>query len=177
LEETQELIIKCLDNDRVAQEKLYRKFYPALFLLCRKFFKDENDALEALNDGMLRVFKNIGQYNNTKGEFFNWVYTVVRNAALDKLKNNNTYMVAEMPDYIIDNSDNPLAALEWKDVYTLLYVLPPGTRAVCVLYYIEGFSMSEICDQLKLSTGTVKWHLSETRSKLKPVLLKYHSKK
>lgn len=89
------MIIKCLGNDRAAQEKLYRKFYPALFLLCRKFFKDENDALEALNDGMLRVFKHIGQYNNTIGEFFNWMYTVVRNAALDKLKHNYTYMPAE----------------------------------------------------------------------------------
>lgn len=178
MEDIQELIIKCLRNDRAGQEKLYRRFYPALFLLCRKFFKDENDALEALNDGMLRVFKNIGQYHSDKGQFFNWVYTIVRNAALDKLKNNNNiYTLAGIPDHIIDSTDNPLASLEWKDVYTLLQVLPPGTRAVCVLYYIEGFSMSEICNHLKLSTGTVKWHLSETRSKLKPVLLKYHSKK
>lgn len=177
MEDIQELIIKCLSNDRAGQEKLYRRFYPALFLLCRKFFKDENDALEALNDGMLRVFKNIGQYNSSKGEFFNWAYTIVRNAALDKLKINNTYSVAEIPDHMIDSSDSPLTALEWKDIYKLLHVLPPGTRAVCVLYYIEGLSMSEICKQLTLSTGTVKWHLSEARSKLRPVLLKYHSKK
>jgi RNA polymerase sigma-70 factor (ECF subfamily) len=177
LEDIQELIIRCLSNDRAGQEKLYRKFYPGLFLLCRKFFKDENDALEALNDGMLKVFKNIALYNSHKGEFFNWAYTIVRNAALDKLKINNVNTSAEIPDHVIDTSDNPLAALEWKDIYTLLQVLPPGTRAVCVLYYIEGLSMSEICKQLQLSSGTVKWHLSETRSKLRPVLLKYHSKK
>ncbi|SFE04269.1 RNA polymerase sigma-70 factor, ECF subfamily [Chitinophaga sp. CF118] len=176
LEDIQELISKCLNNDRVGQEKLYRRFYPALFLLCRKFFTDENDALEALNDGMLRVFKYIKQYDESKGQFFNWVYTIVRNAALDKLKNNNTYASVEVTDLVIAGNDNPLEALEWKDIYTLLHVLPPGTRAVCVLYYIEGLAINEICRQLQLSAGTVKWHLSETRSKLKPVLLRYHSK-
>jgi RNA polymerase sigma-70 factor (ECF subfamily) len=166
-----------LNNDRGGQEKLYRKFYPGLYLLCRKFFKNENDALEALNDGMLKVFKNIGQYNDHKGEFFNWVYTIVRNAACDKLKRDHTHIFTEMTDLAIAGDDNPLAELEWKDIYKLLQVLPPGTRAVCVLYYLEGFSINEICGQLQLSAGTVKWHLSETRSRLKPVLLKYHSKK
>lgn len=179
MEDIQELIHKCLINDRGGQEKLYRKFYPALYLLCKKFFKDENDALEALNDGMLKVFKNIGQYNGNKGAFFNWVYTIVRNAACDKLKRDNTHTFtsSDITDFVIAGSDNPLSDLEWKDIYQLLQVLPPGTRAVCVLYYLEGFSINEICGQLQLSAGTVKWHLSETRMKMKPVLLKYHSKK
>lgn len=176
-EDLQELINRCLTNDRIGQEKLYRRFYPALFLLCRKFFKDDNDSLEALNDGMLRVFKNIGQYSEQKGQFFNWVYTIVRNAALDKLKADNYYIPAEVEGLTIVSHDNPLEALEWKDIYTLLQVLPPGTRAVCVLYYIEGLSVSDICAQLQLSAGTVKWHLSETRNRLKPVLQKYHSSK
>jgi RNA polymerase sigma factor (sigma-70 family) len=177
LEDIQELIRMCLINDRAGQEKLYRKFYPALFLLCKKFFKNDNDALEALNDGMLKVFKNIGQYKESKGEFFNWIYTIVRNAACDKLKRDHSYTYTEMTDLIIPATDNPLATLEWKDIYQLLQVLPPGTRAVCVLYYLEGFLINEICEQLQLSAGTVKWHLSESRAKMKPVLQQYHFKK
>jgi RNA polymerase sigma factor (sigma-70 family) len=178
LEDIQELIKKCLANDRAGQEKLYRRFYPALYLLCRKFFKEENEALEALNDGMLRVFKNLGLYSQAKGEFFNWVYTIVRNAAIDKLKRNNRDGFMEITDLlVVAGGDNPLAALEWKDIYKLLQVLPPATRSVCVLFYLEGFAINEISEQLQLSAGTVKWHLSETRTRLKPVLLQYHAKK
>lgn len=177
MEDIQELIKKCAANDRLGQEKLYRKFYPALFLLCRKFFPEQADALEVLNDGMLKVFKNVTQYKNDKGQFFNWVYTIVRNTALDKLRNTKWTNYTGVDDINISNDDNPMAAMESGDIYKLLDILPPATRAICILFYLEGFAISEICTQLQLSAGTVKWHLSETRSRLKPVLLKYYSKK
>jgi len=175
LEDIQELIKQCVANDRLGQEKLYKKFYPALFLLCRKFFPEQADALEVLNDGMLKVFKNIGLFKDDKGQFFNWVYTIVRNTALDRLKNVKWAEHVDVEGIDISHSDNPLSAMESGDIYKLLDVLPPATRAICILFYLEGFSINEICARLQLSQGTVKWHLSETRSKLKPVLLKYYS--
>jgi len=176
LEDIQELIKQCVANDRLGQEKLYRKFYPALFLLCRKFFPEQADALEVLNDGMLKVFKNIGLFKDDKGQFFNWVYTIVRNTALDRLKTAKWAAHVDVEGIEISHSDNPLAAMESGDIYKLLDVLPPATRAICILFYLEGFSINDICTRLQLSQGTVKWHLSETRNKLKPVLLKYYSK-
>lgn len=175
MEDIQELIRQCVANDRLGQEKLYKKFYPALYLLCRKFFPEQADALEVLNDGMLKVFKNITLFKDDRGQFFNWVYTIVRNTALDRLKGAKWKEHVGVDDIEISNSDNPLAAMESADIYKLLDVLPPATRAICILFYLEGFSINEICARLQLSPGTVKWHLSETRSKLKPVLLKYYS--
>ena len=64
---------------------------------------------------------------------------------------------------------NPILALEKKDVYILLDQLTPATRVVCNLYYIDGFSIREIAERLGLTSGTVKWHLSESRKKLKPI--------
>jgi RNA polymerase sigma-70 factor (ECF subfamily) len=177
LEDIKELIKQCAANDRLGQEKLYKKFYPALFVLCRKFFPLQEDALEALNDGMLKVFKNIDRYSNEKGEFFNWVYTVVRNAALDKVRAPGWPVHAEVDDVVVPATDNPLAALELADIYKLLDVLPPATRAICILFYLEGCSIQDICEQLQLSAGTVKWHLSEVRKRLKPVLLQHYYKK
>jgi len=151
-------------------------FYPALFLLCKKFFADDHEALEALNDGMLKVYKNIGSYSSEKGEFFNWAYTVVRNTALDKLKINRQPQRAELQDNITGTgNDNPMKGLEWKDIYKLLDALTPATRAVCSLFYLEGFSIKEISERLTISAGTVKWHLNETRHRLKPVLKNYYS--
>ncbi|QHS58462.1 RNA polymerase sigma factor [Chitinophaga agri] len=174
LEDIKELIKLCAANDRLGQEKLYRKFYPALFLLCRKFFPLQEDALEALNDGMLKVFKNIEKYSDEKGEFFNWVYTIVRNTALDKLRNVSQPGYMEVDDMIIPDNDNPLKALESADIYKLLDVLPPATRAICILFYLEGFSIPQIGEQLDISAGTIKWHLSEVRKRMKPVLLQHY---
>ena len=175
MEDFQQLIQDCANNKRLSQEKLYRQFYPALFLLCKRFFADDHEALEVLNDGMLKVFANISHFDHSKGEFFNWAYTIIRNTALDNLK------LVRQPAFLELNEDttwvmeeNPLKSLEWKDIYTLLDSLPPATRVVCSLFYLEGFSINDISARLKLSAGTIKWHLSETRSRLKPVLKNYY---
>jgi RNA polymerase sigma factor (sigma-70 family) len=176
LQVDRELIKDCAANNRLSQEKLYRMFYPSLILLCKRFFADDHEAIEALNDGMMKVFKKTAAYDAGKGEFFNWVYTIVRNTALDKIRLVRFQTTAELNESIHDPAEsNPLKKLEWKDVYTLLNTLAPATRVVCSLYYLEGFSIKEISVQLTVSEGTVKWHLGETRKKLKPVLEKYYS--
>lgn len=144
--------------------------------MCKRFFADDHEALEALNDGMMKVYKNIGKFRDNEGTFFNWIYTIVRNSALDKLKLIHHPPSKELSEYTEKiTQDNPLKSLEWKDIYKLLDSLAPATRAVCSLFYLEGYSIKDISEKLSLSTGTVKWHLSETRNKLKPILKNYYS--
>lgn len=163
----------CKKHDRLSQEKLYRQFYPALFALCRTFFEDNHEVLTALNNGMLKVFRNIEQYNAEKGTFFNWVYTVVRNAALTEVRNKKSgvseVFTGQLPDTA---SFNPFEEKEWSSIYELLHKLPPTTRAVCVLYYLEGYSVKEIVESLEMKDGTVKWHLNEGRTRLRNLFSK-----
>lgn len=171
MENLEHIIAGCIANDRISQEKLYRSFYPALFCLCKKFFSDDHKALEAVNDGMIKVFKNIGKYEQ-KGEFFNWVYTIVRNTAIDKIK--AVVKEIEGPNEDIPlPQQNPLQQLEWKDIYSVLDKLPPATRTVFSLFYLEGYRIPEIAGQLKVSTGTIKWHLSEGRRLMKQFIKRY----
>lgn len=181
MEDLQEIIRGCIRNDRKSQEKLYREFYVPLFCLCRRFFQNDHEAIESVNDGMLKVFQYIGTYQAEKGKFFNWVYTIVRNTALDKFRTSaaaglrsESYDMAEtIPE--TDISTNPLIALEGKDLYRLLDRLSPATRVICGLFYLEGYSIKDIADQLSISSGTVKWHLSESRKKLRTILERHFS--
>lgn len=164
-----DIIEGCKSNDRLSQERLYRAFYPGLYALCKKFFPNKHDALTALNDGMLNVFRNIGQFNPSKGELFNWAYTIVRNAAITQIKSQKLLQPTLEITRNIENAlnENPFKELEWNDLYVYLDKLPPATRIVSTLHYLEGFSIKEIAEKLSLSEGTVKWHLSECRNRLK----------
>ena len=148
---------------------MYRQFYPALFALCKTFFEDKHDVLTALNNGMLRVYKNIEQFDSNKGSFFNWVYTIVRNAALTRVRDKKTETSLELlTDNLLDKAlYNPFLEKEWEDIYLQLAKLPPTTRAICSLYYMEGFLIKEIAASLDMKEGTVKWHLNESRKRLK----------
>ena len=86
MEELQQVIQGCVRNERASQERLYKEYYVPLFCLCRRFFQNDHEAIESVNDGMMKVFSGIGSYRAEKGKFFNWVYTIVRNTALDKLR-------------------------------------------------------------------------------------------
>jgi RNA polymerase sigma factor (sigma-70 family) len=158
----------CINQDRKCQEELYKQFYPAFFALCKRFFSDKHDILTALNNGMLKLFKNIHKYDASKGDFFNWAYTMVRNAALTLIRDKKTNLTYELNEQEQDKGQyNPFKQLEWKDIYFYLGQLPANTRYVCTLFYIEGFSIKEIAPALNMKEGTVKWHLNECRNRLK----------
>jgi RNA polymerase sigma-70 factor (ECF subfamily) len=72
-----------------------------------------------------------------------------------------------------DIDAEPGAGLERRQLSLLFDRLSPAPRGICNLFYVEGYTIREIAGQLGVSTGTVKWHLSESRKKLKPILEKY----
>lgn len=143
--------------------------------MCRRFFRHDHEAIEAVNDGMLKVFLHIGSYKSEKGRFFNWVYTVVRRAALDKFKKSGAlvFPAAEQEDDFPDPGADPLADLEKKDVYVFLDALSPATRVVCNLFYLEGYSIQDVAGLLGISPGTVKWHLNAARKRLRSIFERY----
>jgi RNA polymerase sigma-70 factor (ECF subfamily) len=139
--------------------------------LCNKFFDDDQDIVTALNNGMLRVYKNIEQFDSNKAELFTWVYTIVRNAALTLVrdKKNKVAFVELTGDISSDVNVNPFTNTDDTEVFLHLGKLTATTRAVCSLFYIEDYSIKEIAASLEMKDGTVKWHLNEGRNKLKMI--------
>jgi RNA polymerase sigma factor (sigma-70 family) len=177
LTDIQHILNGCKNKDILCQEKLYKLFYPALFNLCKLFFDDKHEALSALNNGMLKVYNNIEKYNDQQGTLFNWMYTIIRNEAL-------SYLTTKKKVFInVELQENVEAVwngkefknLDIKDMSYCLEQLPLATRNVCRLCYLDGFSINDIANILGISAGTIKWHLSESRKKLKPILEKHYT--
>ena len=163
------LLKGCIKYDRLSQEKLYRQFYPDLFALCHKFFDDEHEILTALNNGMMNVFNNIEKYDARKGDLAGWIYSIVRNAAISVVRTKRRELVTDelVGDLQLEASSNPIGNLDEEVILAFLSTLGATTRAVFNLFYMEGFLIKEIANSLDMKEGTVKWHLSESRAKLK----------
>lgn len=160
----------CKRKDRRCQEKLYRQFYPALFALCRRYLRDPHECVTALNNGMLNVFNHIDQFDPTRGILFNWIYTIVRNAALASARKINAFSYQELDEQSMDDLQiNPFRQLEWKDIFFYLDKLPEATRLVCSMFYLDGCSIRDISQTTGMKQGTVKWQLNECRRRLKNI--------
>lgn len=142
--------------------------FPVLQSLCKRFFNDDHEILTAINNGMLRVYKNIAQYDASRAELVTWIYTIVRNEALTVIRNKRReHMTAELTDELSAEAvSNPFEKTNAEQSIHYLGKLPETTRAVCSLFYFEEYSVKEIVAALQMKEGTVKWHLSEGRKKL-----------
>ncbi|HVU56030.1 MAG TPA: RNA polymerase sigma factor [Puia sp.] len=172
-DDIQIVIRGCIKNDRKAQEQLYKRFYHAMMVLCVRYTKDSQDAIEVLNDGFLKVFRNIGNYQPEKASFYTWVRTIVIHTAIDFLRKQQAYPetggISEGVDEpSIDNE--ALGKLSGEEVLKMIRQLPAATGLVFNLYAVDGFNHREIGTLLGISEGTSRWHLSEARKQLKTLI-------
>lgn len=172
------IISGCQNNDRKAQELLYRNFYRVMMTLCLRYTKNETDALEVLNTGFYKVYKNIKSYNANKASLFTWIRTIIINSCLDFIKAKSGRIVQEELDQAaaVDLPPDVFIRMSAAEILQLVRQLPPATQAVFNLYAIEGFQHKEIAGLLKISEGTSKWHLSEARKTLQQLIHKQESR-
>ena len=172
-DDIQILIGGCLKNDRKAQEHLYKRFYQAMMTLCVRYTKDRSDALEVLNDGFLKIFKRIGQYDAARASLYTWMRRIIINTAIDFLRKQQAYhdmdvLLGEEEEPGIENE--AVQKMSGDELLKMIRQLPPTAGMVFNLYVVDGFNHREIAAMLGISEGTCRWHLSEARRQLKIII-------
>ena len=167
-----DIIIGCKTGNRQAQEKLYRNFYRVMMSLCLRYTKNETDAMDVLNTGFYKVFKNIQKYEPSQASLYTWMRTIIINSCLDHIKSRQKITQHEELTHDIDVQINPEVISKMKSAYLLhlIKTLPSATQTVFNLFIMEGYSHREIASLLGISEGTSKWHLSEARKILQKMI-------
>lgn len=161
-----ELINDCKNNNRKAQEQLYRLYSGKLFAVCLKYSRNYAEAQDNLQDGFLIIFQKIGQYS-FKGSFDGWMKRVMINNVLQQYRQ-QTFLslvnedIAE--DYEIELDDDEIS-LDY--LLKIIQELPDRYRLVFNLYVIDGYSHAEIAEMLNINIGTSKSNLARGRMILK----------
>lgn len=165
--ELEELIQGCIRNERSAQEKVYKLFYPKMMAVVKRYIDHDMQAEEVLNNGFLRAFQKADKYT-FQGSFEGWLRKIIFHAVSDYVKQNVKYnekvILIEKDQFVHkDHADR----LYYNELLEMIHALPGSTRAVFNMYVIEGYPHKEIGKMLGISEGTSKWHLSEGRRILK----------
>lgn len=171
-EDINSIVSGCRQHDRRAQELLYRNFYRVMMTICVRYTKNEADALEVLNTGFYKVYKNIDKYDSRKATLYTWIRTIVINSCLNYIKARETRSASQSLDQAasVHLSPDVFGKMNSAEILHLVRQLPPATQAVFNLYVMEGFSHKEIAKLLVISEGTSKWHLSEARKILQQLI-------
>lgn len=169
MQETRNLIEGCLKEDRHSQNSLYELLSKKMFIVCLRYSKNREEAEEILQEGFMKIFQFIHQYNNT-GSFEGWASKIMVNCALQRYRSKkHLHAVVSIDSVQEDNmisEENAISKIGTKELLSMVQKLSPVYRMVFNLYVFEGFKHKEIAKLLNISEGTSKSNLSDARALL-----------
>ena len=155
----------CKKGSSTSQSELYKCYKKLAFNTIKKFIKDDMDAEDILQNGFVKLYKCIGQYDG-KGNFEGWIYRIFRNMSIDFLRKKK---------YSFEFGDNIEPTIEGEkdfkeerlnDIDFVLQTLPKSYKTVMIMYYYENLQHKEIAKRLKINEGTSKSHLHRAKQKI-----------
>ena len=177
------LLKSCEQQDSKSVELLYEACFHFLIPLCKRYYKNEDDARSAYNMGFLKIIKNIKDIQRESSAFIPWARRIMTNTLIDEYRKNKKYHenISKRDnerelDFHSDTCQNRGDdTMGYQFLMQQLEKLKPATKQVFILYVIEGYNHREIADLLDMSEGTSKWHLSTARKELQYHIEQQHS--
>lgn len=162
------LIKDCIKGDRSAQKSLYEKYKSWSFVLCMRYFRSREDAEDALQDGFVKVYRDLYQFDSQKGNFESWMKIIIIRTCLEKLRKKSfDYSELSSDIELVNNDVTPLQTLNLQYLTQMIQKLPVGYRTVFNLYVIDGYNHKEIAELLNISESTSKTQLMKAKNMLK----------
>jgi len=154
-------------------------FSVAFRILC-----DEEEARDVVQESFIRIWSSLPRYNREM-KFTTWMYSIVAHLCYDKLrtrkKRGTTALDAVDPSLLasVAVEHNPERLYSNKElagaIEMLTDKLPPKQKIIFVLRDLQGLSVSEVSEILRLSESSVKANLVYARRFLRERLVPFIS--
>jgi len=168
-------LVELLQKGNVAAfDSLFEVYSPKLYGFALKYFKNETDAEELVQEVFVKVWEN-RQTLKSELSFKSYLFTIALNQIrkyFNKKATSLRYLESlqndpEFSDQVMtDDYETTL-----RQIYQIIEQMPPRRREIFTKSKLEGKSSKEIAAELNISAGTVDNQVSEAlhfiRSQLK----------
>ncbi|RZK75908.1 MAG: sigma-70 family RNA polymerase sigma factor, partial [Pedobacter sp.] len=159
-----DLVNSLRSGDHRSLTKLYKMYSPALLGIISRIVKNDEVALDMLQECFTKIWKSVEQYEETKGRFFTWMARLARNQAIDYLRGRsyiNSCKNLDIDDVYteVDSCNNTSYNPETIGLRHLTNQLKESQRRILNLIYFEGYTQTEVAEELNIPLGTVKTRL------------------
>jgi RNA polymerase sigma-70 factor (ECF subfamily) len=186
-----DLVQRVQAGDSAAFRALFDKYHRRAFAVAMGVVKNEDDALDAVQEAFVKVHKNIHKFEGSSS-FYTWLYRIVMNVSIDHVRRTSRRKTLDFDERAlheesevagdgalvphVTNANPGKAALRRElggAIQAALQELPEHHRAVIVLREIEGMSYEEMAEALDVPKGTVMSRLFHARKKMQVALAPY----
>ncbi len=171
---TEEAILQgCLKNQPVAQQELYSRYSPKMLSVCYRFARNREDAEDMLQEGFIRVFTQIHQFQS-KGSFEGWIRRIIVHTCINHLKKHrkfNDSVDITQAQTVSVREDSVPSIIQAKQVIECIRTLPLGYRTVLNLFAIDGYTHREIANMLDIEESTSRSQYTRAKAMLEQILI------
>ena len=160
--------------DSLELDPIYRRFHRTAFLQALKILRDDELALDMVQEAFVRVLRHRDQLGDKKDPA-GWIRRIVTNLCVDELRKRRTAnhvdadSIGEVPAPVTAEL-SPLCACETQELRTLLREglsnLSDDHRQLFLMRETEGMSYAEMAQEVDVPPGTVMSRLFHARKKL-----------
>lgn len=179
------LLERLKAGDDAAFEVLVRRHAARLLCVARRFFRNEDDAQDALQDAFLSAHRALASFQGD-ARLSTWLHRIVVNSCLMKLRSRRRRPEEELEPLLpqfLEEGHQVRPSLPWRDlsdelerkatcgmVRSFIERLPATYRTVLLLRDIEELDTKETAEALGLTENAVKIRLHRARQALRQLL-------
>jgi RNA polymerase sigma factor (sigma-70 family) len=155
------LVNNLKTGDQKSIEKLYKMYAGSLMGIISRIVKYDEIAEDVLQDTFMKIWKSIGQYDSSKGRLFTWMANLAKNTAIDQIRSKHyskSCITDDIADSInlLDHKNQTVFSPENIGIKQLILNLKQDQKEIINLFYFEGYTQSEVAEELNIPLGTVK---------------------
>jgi RNA polymerase sigma-70 factor (ECF subfamily) len=163
-------------GDVSALEALLKRREKWLWNVAKKTIRDDSLAEEALQEALVLIWRNASSFRG-ESRLTSWMYQIVTRACIDVLRKEQLRVHASLEEFdqmdqIDSGSIFEEAIVDRLFIHGAMLELELEHRQVLQAIELEGLSVKEASELLKIPEGTVKSRAARAREALKQVIIK-----
>jgi RNA polymerase sigma factor (sigma-70 family) len=170
-------------KNKEALEVLYDRYERILFSFLFKMTEDHGLAEEAMQEVFLKIWKGTGEYDESKGKFTSWLFTMARNSAIDIIRKKKAKQSVPLDEIelLVSEDKSVEEKAEWHEekarVQEAISQLSDEQSGMIQLMYFKGYTQQKISEDYDIPLGTVKSRIRLALKNLKKSLLFEHERR
>jgi RNA polymerase sigma-70 factor (ECF subfamily) len=157
-----EYALSFQEGEEKAFDFFFRELFPSLCFFANRILNDSCEAEDIASSAFIKIWKKHSQFDNARS-IRSYLYQIVRNDCLKFLQQSNRAAAMQKDIKYLANADaddnceaDIIRSEFFCELYNALNNLPSECRRIFKMLYIEGKTVKETAQELKLSLSTVK---------------------
>jgi RNA polymerase sigma-70 factor (ECF subfamily) len=154
----------CARGEKAGLRLIFDSEGPRLVAVAQRILRRHDLSEEIVQDAFVQIWNKASQYSPDRGSARGWIYSIVRNRALNALRDGKRWELtdAETLERLQDDAQETFPADLYDELdqesslRRCLGQLDEKKRNSILMAYVSGYTHGEIAGRLKVPLGTAK---------------------